>query len=213
MLADKVGRLFLVKMTVVLAVLFIVVAAGSYVLTFIDPSQRDGVATMVGAAATIFAGWLAWQSVTLQVRRSEIAKTRQASVRKLDAVVAVTQSIHAASALIAVLDVEISRAGDRDGKSLRVKRSAKYLEQVIDREVLLGLLNELSADDRVNLLMILATMRTAIAMAAIQSEDVLSVDDFGAMRTALARLQTYLAGFDASLHEAFLRDSGLRQTP
>lgn len=201
---------FSFKALCVIIVLSVLVASGHYGLTFVhDPSQTEVLATLAGAAATIFAGWLAWQSATMQVQQAQNDKVERAIVRKEDAVVAIVQPVHAAAAWLLFLQKELSQPGDPDGKSLRTKRSARHLDQVLDRHLLLALMGELGADDRINLLMIVATMRTALAMAEIHSDDVLSIDDLVRIRDVVAKLEPHLGRFDSDLHKAFLSDAGL----
>jgi hypothetical protein len=145
----------------------------------------------------------------MQVHRAQKDRVERAIVCKEDAVVVVVQPVHAAAAWLLFLDKELSQSGDRDGKSLRIKRSARHLDQVLDRDLLLALMGELGADDRINLLMIMATMRTALAMAEIHSDDVLSTDDLSRIREVVAKLEPRLHRFDSDLHKVFLRDSGL----
>lgn len=68
--------------------LIVAVLAGAYCLTVFDTSHREVVATLVGASATIFAGWLPWESLTFQAQRANRTKSLQAAIRKEDAVIA-----------------------------------------------------------------------------------------------------------------------------
>ncbi len=202
---------FAMKALCLIAVLIAVVALGAYGLTFIkDQSEREILAILAGAAATIFAGWLAWESAIFQAQRADQEKVARAIARKEDAVVAIVQPIHAAAAWLSSLIKETSQPGDRDGKSLRTKRQARQLDQVLDRHLLLALMSELGADDRINLLMIAATMRTAIAMTHMHSAaDVVTADELVRIKDILEKLENHLVRFDADLHRVFLRDSGL----
>jgi hypothetical protein len=206
MLSERSALTFSLKVLAILLVLSASVLVAAYCLVFVDPSHREGAATLVGAAATIFAGWLAWESLTFQAQRADRAKSLQAAVRKEDAVIALTQPIHAATALMAVIDRELSRVGDTVGASLRVKKSARHLDHVIDRDLLLWLMDELGADDRINLLIIIGTLRTVLAVSEFGTDTHLSADDFRTMKEALSRLETYLTAFDAELKNAFVRD-------
>jgi hypothetical protein len=107
---------------------------------------------------------------------------------------------------MAVIDRELSRVGDTVGASLRVKKSARHLDHVIDRDLLLWLMDELGADDRINLLIIIGTLRTVLAVSEFGTDTHLSADDFRTMKEALSRLETYLTAFDAELKNAFVRD-------
>ncbi len=211
MLSDRTALTFIFKALVLLLVLFAAGFIATWCLKFVDPSHREIVATLAGAGATMFAGWLAWESVTIQAKRVQTDKLERAIVRKRDAVVAVTQPIHAAAAWLSLLNKEIPQPGDREGKSLRAKRSARQLDQVLDRDLLLALINELGAEDRINLLMIIGTMRTALAMAEPQSFDPkLSNDDLESIRDVVSKLESHLTRFDRNLHQVFVRDSELK---
>jgi len=70
------------------------------------------------------------------------------------------------------------------------------------------LMDELSADDRLNLLMIVESMRTALAMAEIHSKEPLTDNNLAVLREVLSRMNRYLAGFDRELHEVFSGDAG-----
>ena len=200
----RLGATVALKTVIVGAVLAGLVAAGYYGLNLVADGRREGLSTLAGAAATIFAGWLAWQSVIFQARRAEIEKIERAKARKANAVIALTQAVHATSTMAAIASAEIDRVGDSDGKSLRVKKIARMVDQVVDKDLITVLLDDLSADDRLNLLMIVGQMRTALAMAEIQSQDRLSVDNFKVIRTVLTELEGYLAAFDKELHAAFV---------
>ena len=82
---------------------------------------------------------------------------------------------------------------------------------ILDRELFVALMGELGADDRINLLMIIDTIRTALAMSEIHSDDyVLSIDELNSIKGALTKLEPHLGRFDASLHDVFVRDSGMK---
>jgi hypothetical protein len=126
----------------------------------------------------------------------------RAQVRKEDLVVAITQSIHAASALFVCIDKELKSPGDREGQSARVKRRANIIKELLDPEVLIRLTDDLSADDRLRLLMVVGQMQSLLAI-------VLSDDDLEIMRGVLIGLHRYIALFDAELGAAYARDSRL----
>ena len=75
-------------------------------------------------------------------------------------------------------------------------------------------MGELGADDRINLLMIIDTIRTALAMSEIHSDDyVLLIDELNSIKGALTKLEPHLGRFDASLHDVFVQfrnEAGLR---
>ena len=79
-------------------------------------------------------------SVIVSTRRADHERIERAKIRKVDAMTAVIQSVHAAATLAKVLAQEIARQGDREGKSLRVKRSARHLDQALDTQLLILLL-------------------------------------------------------------------------
>jgi len=60
------------------------VTAGHYGLAYVEASHREGLATLIGAAATIFAGGLAWESLSFQARRAERKKEDRAILREED---------------------------------------------------------------------------------------------------------------------------------
>ena len=145
----------------------------------------------------------------MQAARADQDRLARAVARKLDTVVAAAPPVHAAAAWLASLKKDLSQTGDPHGKSLRAKRNGRQLDNVLDRDILLALLAELGADARANLLLIVSTMRTAIAMAQIHSvEDVLSTDDLARIESVLSTLESHLARFDQGLHNAFLSDVG-----
>ena len=108
----KLSAMLALKTAIVGAVLTGLVMAGYYGLSLVAEGRREGLATLVGAAATIFAGWLAWQSVIFQARRTEADQIERAEARKEDLVVAVAQPVHAASTLAACIVKELSQTGD-----------------------------------------------------------------------------------------------------
>jgi len=192
--------------------LVILVAAGHFGLPFIEEPRREILAILVGAAATIFAGWLAWESATAKERRDERDRVDRAAASKQAAIVALAQPVHAASIWLAKLIEDLRAPGDRDGKSLRAKRLARELDHVLDRDLLLVLAPDLGADDLLDMFIIYGTMRAPIAMSEMRSEEiVLSTDDLVRIGTALAQLQAHLKRFDANLGEVFTRDSEIER--
>jgi len=150
--------------------------------------------------------------VVLQAKRIDIERADRAAARKHDAIVAITQPIHAAAAWLILITGELRQTGDRDGKSLRVKRFGRQLEQVLDRDLILALLPDLAVDDRINLLMIFGTMRAALAMAEVHStHDVLSSDEISGIGQVLGGLKDHLARFHRKLHDSFVRGIDLAQ--
>ena len=132
----------------VIAILAAAVATGYFSLSLIaDHPDRELLAVLVSAAATVFAGWLAWEFIITQGERAADDQIERAAARKLDAVVAISSSIHSASAWLLRLNKDLAQQGDRDGKSLRAKRDGRQLDQVLDRVLVLALLNDLSADE------------------------------------------------------------------
>lgn len=200
-------RRFWLKALIAALVLAAIIAAIYFGLRLVpDPSKRELLATLTGAAATVFAGWLAWASVMTQVARADAERLARAEARKLDAVVAITQPVHAAAAWLALLKRDLSQSGDRDGRSLRAKRGGRQLDQVLDRDLVLALLDDMSANDRADLLMIVGTMRAALAMTQINvAEEVLSVDDRRRIRDAISSLSDHLQRFDEELLQIFNR--------
>jgi hypothetical protein len=199
------------KIIYVVAVLIVVVAAIYIGLTFVaDTTNRSVLAALVGGAATFFAGWLAWESVISQAQRADGERLERAAARKEDARIAIAQPIHAAAAWLSSLQKDLLQQGDRSGKSLRAKRHGRQLDESLDQDLVVALLTDLSADDRANLLMIVGTMRTALAMGHISSEkDELSHEDLGRIKQALIGLAAQLSRFDEELHSVYLRDAGL----
>jgi len=204
------GLRFSLKVICIVAVLSALVVGAHYSIRFVDAPEREVLATLLGAAATIFAGWLAWESLTMQAQRTEPEKIDRAKIRKEDAVVAIAPAVHASANWLTLIDAELAKPGDREGKSVRVKKSGRFLNEVIDRNFLVALMDELSADDRINLLMIVSTMRSSLALAQIHFDDELSSDDIALVRKAIAGLRNHLSRFDTDLHSVFLRDSGLQ---
>ena len=73
------------------------------------------------------------------------------------------------------------------------------LKAVLNPETLIRLMDELGADDRRVLLMIIGQLQAVLAMAEVSAQDVLSDDELEVMRGVLAGLHRYLAIFDKGL--------------
>jgi len=72
------------------------------------------------------------------------------------------------------------------------------------------MLEDLSADDRINLLMIVAALRSALAMAELQNigeEIVLTIQEYRQIKRALDQAVETLSRFDNELCQVYLRDS------
>ena len=75
MLRERNAFTFSPEAFAILLVLIALVLVGAYCLMVFDSSHGEGIATLVGAAATIFAGWLAWESLTFQAHRADHGET------------------------------------------------------------------------------------------------------------------------------------------
>ncbi|HWL05475.1 MAG TPA: hypothetical protein VNQ99_11175 [Xanthobacteraceae bacterium] len=62
------------------------------------------IGSLIGAAGTVFAGWLAWRAVQTQMKRAADDRRRIQEAAKVAAVIEVAQAIHACSVLYANMD-------------------------------------------------------------------------------------------------------------
>jgi hypothetical protein len=193
----------------VLATLGGFIAAGSWAVSYFAPAHPDSFAALVGAAATIFAGYLAWESIFFKDRLEQAEKVARAEARKEDLVVVIAQPVHTASTLAACIVRELGQSGDEHGQSQRVKRRALILREVFKPEILIPLADEASAEDRVTLLMVVGQLQAVLAMAELGAANDISDDDLERMRAVLAGLRRYIGLFDPELAAAYARDSHL----
>ena len=196
----------LVRFLAVIALLGAFLWAGNAAVAYFASAHPDTLATLIGAAATIFAGYLAWESIFYKSNLEQAEKETLAQLRKEDLVVAITPSIHAATSLAACVEVELSQTGDTVGQSLRVKRHATRLSRVFNAEILIRLMDALGANDRRVLLIIVGTLQSVLSMAELGTDQVLSDDDLKIMRGALTGLHRFVGIFDADLGEVYARD-------
>ncbi len=209
MSADGIHARLVARFVGVAATLAGLVWIAGAAVSFFAPAHPDTLATLIGAAATIFAGYLAWESIFFKARLDDAEKVARARLRKEDLVVAITQSIHAAATLAARIVLELSQTGDRVGQSKRVKRQATMLSRVFNAESVIRLTDELAAEDRQVLLMIVNQLQSALAMAELGAEEPLSDDDLTIIRDVLTGLHRYIALFDEDLGAVYARDSRL----
>ena len=122
---------------------------------------------------------------------------------------AVAPSIQASSILGARLVTELKGSGDAEGRSLRVKRAARTVREVFNPEVLLRLMDELRAEDRQLLLIIVGYIQAVLARAELGSDVALSRHDLEAIAIILANLHRYIEFFDPELAKSYAEDSKL----
>ena len=116
-------RSLVLKFAAIIAALVAFVVLSNETIEYFAPRHPEALAALIGAAATIFAGWLAWESLIFkgnvdqeQARRdreqSEQEKTQRAKLRKEDIKLMLQQPIFAAAELAAGVMQEVSSDGE-----------------------------------------------------------------------------------------------------
>lgn len=213
-----------------LAVLFAIGFLGFVIPSWTDATVRLGklagiteswagfagaiIAACLTITATIGAAVAAWFAVRAQISAPKEASKRAQAEAKFIGVVALTQPIHAATALLYA--VQVARAANTPAAQTQwdgvVTQACNQVKATLDHFALREISAELSPDDRVLFLIIILQLSSIVNIHSNQFGLVTRDQRLENMETQLSGLEKFLPLFDNDLHNAFQRDSRLPGT-
>lgn len=197
-----------------------------------SPDQWLGFAgAVVAGVMTIIAAIVAWFSVQQQIRAQQLAsehavthekqeRERQCAEAKHAAVIVLTQTVHAAAAVMNVTEQYLDKAHQRTAtqieeearqRALKVirenqKRTMLQLKATMGHFAIAQAWQQLDLDDRTNYLIVTSTLHTLINIydnpPSLQELPLVSN-----RHVSLLQLGTYLEAFDSELARVYMRDA------
>jgi hypothetical protein len=169
-------------------------------------------AGLIGAGGALFAAWLAYSAVQQQLVRQDYERERLQKEAKVAAVMALTQSVHAAASTLSVIRKALQYeelmliAAHFDDIDFGMKQLAMALDHWSLREVA----RDLPEADRAAYLMTVLTLGSIANIASQkkspQGDATLRLQE---QKRALESAHTYLYAFDADLAEVYEREGGM----
>lgn len=170
-------------------------------------------AGLIGLWAAIFAGWLAYSGIQMQIEedREKVALNQIAA--KQTAIAAIAQAIHAVAwTLYAVTQAQKAKNQQQiehwDGS---IDRGVSYIDECLNRFTVREAIRDLRMDDRVLYVAIVATLNTFVTINKGPLEHLDRNKRLKNHCTTLMTLQVYLDKFDSDLAAVYDRDSKFAQ--
>jgi hypothetical protein len=170
------------------------------------------IGALLGAAGTIFAGWLAYHGVQKQLAAAETRAAYSQQSAKEAAVLAMTQPVHSAARLFASAKIHakhnlmIQRMSARED----LARNVYYLERSLQHFSLREIAADLSAEDRSAFLALLLRLESVVMIVKPLLEpsgQSFALTPEGESVRMLGRIHQYILRFDQVLAEVFERDA------
>jgi hypothetical protein len=162
---------------------------------------RNLAAGLIGLWAAIFAAWLAYSGIRMQIEEDREKVTFSQIAAKQTAITAITQAIHAAAATLFAI-TEARKAKDQqeieqlDGL---VNLNISYIEECLSNFTVREVVRDLRIDDRVIYVSIVARLSAFVTISKHPSEHVNRAARLQYQYNALKNLRTYLSRFDSDL--------------
>jgi hypothetical protein len=181
-------------------------------------------AGLIGLWAAIFAAWLAYSGIQMQIEENRRGiqmqieedrrktATRQIAAKEA-AVMAITQAVHAAAmTLYAVTQAQKARDQQQIAHwDALVDKGAKFIEEGLDHFTVREAVRDLDADDRGLYVTIIGRLNTFVTIHKRPSEHLNRATRLKNQHDALKKLHTFLAEFDSQLAAVYARDGQIAQ--
>ena len=198
-------------LTIRTAIVFLVLATSTALgITFAPmiPAVRehpDLAGALIGAAGTIFAGWLAWAGIKQQ-RQQQLDDRAIAQAEAKEIVrVALTTTIHICSVVSRNINNAIAaNSSTQITADAILDRSIAILESTASRFPENQLAGELEGVDRARLLAICATIQSFLSMCRLPPVTSHREEVLGQKRVIMDLLKGQLPAFDVRLEKTFI---------
>jgi hypothetical protein len=171
-------------------------------------SQEGLAGGLIGGGGALFAAWLAWDAVQVQLFEERERRRRQQAEAKEVAVVCIAQPIHAAAASLS--EINNALRADRPGEATadqRVALSVTYTRSALDSFTVRESVRDLAVDDRLLYLAIVGTLSTFVNISSQTNPIQSRAQRLQNQRDILLKLPHYPRPFDAELADVYARDS------
>jgi hypothetical protein len=166
-------------------------------------------AGLIGLWAAIFAGWLAYSGIQMQIYEER----RKTAIRQIEAkpaaVTAITQAIHAAAGTLLTV-IQAQKAQDPRLFSewdVLIDRGVSFIEDCLDNFTVREAVRDLGIVDRVIYVQIVGTLASFVTINRRPSEHLDRKTRLQNRYNALMNLREYLQKFDSDLAAAYDRDA------
>jgi hypothetical protein len=170
-------------------------------------------AGLIGLWAAIFAAWLAYSGIKMQIDEDRRKTAIRQIAAKEAAVLAITQAVHAAAMTLYAV-TQAQKAQDQqqiahwDGL---IDKGAKFIEEGLNHFTVRELVRDLEIDDRLLYVTIIGRLNTFVTIHKRPAEHLNRATRLQNQHDALRKLQTFLAPFDSDLAAVYDRDGGIAQ--
>ncbi len=163
---------------------------------------------LIGGGGALFAAWLAWDAVQVQLFEEGERRRHQQAEAKEVAVVCIAQPVHAAAACLS----EINKAllADRSGEAAadqRVALGVAYIQSAPNSFTIRESVRDLAVDDRLLYVAIVSTLSTFVNISSQTNPSLSRAQRLQSQRDTLLKIPRYLRPFDAELADVYARDS------
>lgn len=170
-------------------------------------------AGLIGTGGAIFAGWLAYSAVQLQLSEQHKEAQQKQIEAKAAAIVILTQPVHAAAATLMVL----MRATEHpDGKQQELERlvllGVTHVKNTLEHFTISEGIKGLRSGDRLTYLVIVNTLASFVNISINPSPFLPLEQRWQNQRDALLKIPKYLRAFDTRLADQYDHDAGLAQS-
>src|SRR5262249_28244110 len=158
------------------------------------------IGSLVGAAGTVFAGWLAFHAVQRQIAHTEPQLGQSQEAAKVAATMALTQPVHAAATTLYV--IRLAYAASDAGEDERtqadrvVERSIGQLARALEHFSLKEIARDLDSNNRALYLGILLRLNSFVTIATNPAADMTRDDRLSLQIRTLEGTHEFIALFD-----------------
>jgi hypothetical protein len=163
---------------------------------------------LIGGGGVLFAAWLAWDAVQVQLFEERERRRRQQAEAKEVAVVCVAQPVHAAAACLSEIKKALGAPASYEvAADKRVALGVTFTRSALDSFTIRESVRDLAVDDRLPYLAIVSTLSTFVNISSEQNPSLSRMQRLQSQRDILMKIPRYLRLFNADLAEVYARDS------
>lgn len=172
-------------------------------------AAHEGLAAgLIGAGGGLFAGWLAYSAIQLQLIEQQSQRTRMQAEAKAAAVLVLAQPIHATASTLMVIEAALADDGRKYNELEKlVNLGVTHTKNTLDHFTISEGVRSLAMDDRLLYITIVGTLASFVNISTNPSPFLPLKQRWINQREILLKLPRYLRPFSTELADSYEKDA------